>query len=162
MMKVGANLTAYLYYREQSSSGNGGGTTLAQTNEEKGHEVVRKSDSSGTALDMSKQKVDRSATQHGEVIAHNAEKSAMIERARRVLISKQITLDVSETWVRRTRSAEGRTKRVLNTPLKKERNKQKGEREEGGKESARLQVDSEVEREKSPPVDRYASEDAEA
>ncbi|GFR59297.1 reverse transcriptase [Elysia marginata] len=102
MMKVGANFTAYLYYREQSSSENGGRTNLAQTNEVKGREVVGNSDSSGTAPDNSKQKVDRSA--------HNSEKSAMIERARRVLISKQSTLDAFGAGVRRSRSAESRTK----------------------------------------------------
>ncbi|GFS05761.1 hypothetical protein ElyMa_002946100 [Elysia marginata] len=66
MMKVGANFTAYLYYREQSSGENGGGTNLAQTNEGKGREVVGNSDSSVTAPDSSKQKVDRSATQRDE------------------------------------------------------------------------------------------------
>ncbi|GFR73985.1 hypothetical protein ElyMa_002151400 [Elysia marginata] len=148
--------------REQSCSENGGGTNLAQTKEGKGREVVGNSDSSGTAPDNSKQKVDRSVTQHDEVRAHNSEKSAMIERARRVLISKQTTLDAFGAGVRRTRSAEGRTKRALNTPLEKERKKQKGERKEGGKECASLEVDSEMEREKSPPVDWYDSEDAEA
>ncbi|GFR90758.1 hypothetical protein ElyMa_002575700 [Elysia marginata] len=66
MMKVGANFTAYLYYREQSSSENGGGTNLAQTNEGKGRELVGNNDNSGTAPSDSKQKVDRSATQHDE------------------------------------------------------------------------------------------------
>ncbi|GFR74423.1 hypothetical protein ElyMa_000429700 [Elysia marginata] len=148
--------------REQSSSENGGGTNLAQTNEGNGRELVGNSESSVTAPDNSKQKVNRSATQRDEVSVHNSEKTAMIERARRVLISKQTTLDAFGAGVRRTRSAEGRTKRALNTPFEKERKKQKGERKEGGKECVSLEVNSEVEREKSPPVDWYDSEDAEA
>ncbi|GFS15882.1 hypothetical protein ElyMa_004944700 [Elysia marginata] len=94
MMRVGANFTGYLYYRVQSKGENEGGINWAQINEGKVHiKVVGNSDSSNTAPDKSKQKVDRSATQHDEVSAHNTEKNDMIERARKVLIFKQTALD---------------------------------------------------------------------